>query len=319
MGRKRIRTKGRAWAAFQDVFGQREGVSIDRLWVTGDGTSRRGVGAYVEFDPDPEGESARYVALVPNWDADADFPSRAKREAALLERLAEADLDLRVPRLVGMTDVDTGPVLVESLVHGLPVEFRTRRRGGEPWRFVALVGAALHRLDPDGRLLEGYATRRAHGEACLAESEGLETEDATGVVVEARAWMAEHLPPDEPAALLHGDLLGQNILVPMDASHGLGLIDWEFAMRGDPAYDLAVVTGGARRPFQQGRGLERLLDSYATAGGAGVSLADVGFYELYLRLRSYAASLGRTGYGESPEQLLQQLRGTLDRVMQREG
>jgi thiamine kinase-like enzyme len=28
------------------------------------------------------------------------------------------------------------------------------------------------------------------------------------------------------------------------------VIDWEYAIRGHPAYDLAIVTRGTRRPFQ---------------------------------------------------------------------
>ena len=81
----------------------------------------------------------------------------------------------------------------------------------------------------------------------------------------AREWATEHLPPDRPAVLVHGDLLGQNIFVYPDQLPTV--IDWEFCRMGDPAYDLAVITRGVRRPFQMERGLDRLLQAYAAAGG----------------------------------------------------
>ena len=41
------------------------------------------------------------------------------------------------------------------------------------------------------------------------------------------------------------------------------------------AYDLAIVTRGARRPFQMADGLDRLLGDYREAGGAPVTRADI--------------------------------------------
>ena len=104
-------------------------------------------------------------------------------------------------------------------------------------------------------------------------SSGIEMRDAHG-------WAMEHLPPAEPSALLHGDLLGQNILLSMDGPHHV--IDWEYARRGDPAYDLAIVTRGVRRPFQIDRGLERLLEAYREHGGRDVAADHVHVYELCL-------------------------------------
>ena len=84
---------------------------------------------------------------------------------------------------------------------------------------------------------------------------------------QAYRWARSHLPPTVPSSFLHGDLLGQNILLGLEEPSGPAttstLIDWEFACRGDPAYDLAIVTQGTRRPFQVNRGLERLLEFYA--------------------------------------------------------
>ena len=99
-------------------------------------------------------------------------------------------------------------------------------------------------------------------------------------IAAARAWVHDHLPPAEPASLLHGDLLGQNILlVPGEVPF---VIDWEFAGAGDPAHDLAIVARGKRDPFKAGRGIRPLLDEYRSAGGCNVAATDVRLYELCL-------------------------------------
>ncbi len=112
--------------------------------------------------------------------------------------------------------------------------------------------------------------------------------------------------------MLHGDLLGQNILFLLDDERP-GLIDWEAAEIGDPAYDLAIVTRGARRPFKEDDGLARLLDAYLEAGGQPVTAAEVHLYELWLITRWYREALaGAPGHG--PVQYLNQLRGILRRA-----
>lgn len=80
--------------------------------------------------------------------------------------------------------------------------------------------------------------------------------------------------------LLHGDLLGQNILLGLDEPHAF--IDWEFAQRGDPAFDLAIVTRASRKPFQVAGGFEKLLDAYLDAGGQPLLAAHVRIHELCL-------------------------------------
>ena len=48
--------------------------------------------------------------------------------------------------------------------------------------------------------------------------------------------------------LLHGDLLPLNLLWGRETDE-LGVVDWESARIGDPAYDLAIVTRGHAKPF----------------------------------------------------------------------
>ncbi|MCP4962857.1 MAG: phosphotransferase, partial [Actinomycetia bacterium] len=156
--------------------------------------------------------------------------------------------------------------------------------------------------------LGGHATRREHAQANLAVFDGLEDP----LVRDAHAWALEHLPPPAPAALIHGDLLGQNILLLFDDDR-LGLIDWENAQLGDPAYDLAIVTRGLRRPFKTDDGLARLLDAYAEAGGAPVTAAEVHLWELWLITGWYREAL-EGAPGHAPSQYLNHLRGILSRA-----
>jgi aminoglycoside phosphotransferase (APT) family kinase protein len=71
------------------------------------------------------------------------------------------------------------------------------------------------------------------------------------------------------------------------------VIDWEHAMLGDPAYDLAIVARGARRPFQCPDGRARLLAAYNTRAGFEVTKDDLRFFEIALHVRWFADSPDR--------------------------
>ncbi|MCP3962628.1 MAG: phosphotransferase [bacterium] len=164
------------------------------------------------------------------------------------------------------------------------------------------MAAAVHAVDTDlfdG--LRGHPTRRHHAEAELEVFEGLDDP----LVRDVGSWAAEHLPPQTPSVLLHGDLLGQNILLSLD-DEPPGLIDFERACLGDPAYDFAIVTRGHRRPFRIDNGLARLLDAYAASNGQAVTPEEVHLYELCLVTGWYRQS--STGApGHPPEFYLRQL------------
>ena len=93
-----------------------------------------------------------------------------------------------------------------------------------------------------------------------------------------------------------------------------GLIDWEQARFGDPAYDLAIVTRGARRPFQLADGLDRLLEAYA-ARSMEIRKDHVHLYELCLRTRQYAEALAGNAGMHPPEVLLDNVYSTFGRVL----
>ncbi len=58
------------------------------------------------------------------------------------------------------------------------------------------------------------------------------------------AWLADNMPPESGAALIHNDYKYDNlILAPDDLSNIIGVLDWEMATLGDPLMDLGCTLG----------------------------------------------------------------------------
>lgn len=310
----------RAKRLLYELFGPRAGKAatfeIGRVRFLGDGLSRKAFIAEVTLRPDPEGLSDIYVVLLPRPDAEPSFDERARSEARLLSRLTALDLPLRIPKILGLLSDGGRPAIIETAVHGVPLDLRAGRQLSRPWEVVAQVAAAVHRFNAEslsspkdpGWTVLGFQTRRDHALAALSVLEGR----PEPLLRDIYAWALEHLPPAEPSVLIHGDLLGQNILIaPEDPP---GLIDWERAALGDPAYEFTIVTRGARRPFQTAGGLERLLESYA-ARSSEVSKEHVQLYELCMIAGWYLGALQRAeGGGQPPEYYFGQLSGLFRRV-----
>lgn len=281
-------------------------------WVRhiGRGLSRHVFAAHVDVLSDA-GRSGSYVVLLPMRGAGPALDERARREALVLQRLGGLGLPFRVPEAVGVVPDGGRLALVRRFLEGIPLDLRTGRVAGiHPWEEVGRLAAGVHAMDSTGwaDLLPGYPTRRAHGEAALAVFDGLEGPEAD----EALAWAREHLPPEAPSVCLHGDLLGQNIL--LMPGREPAVIDWEFARIGDPAYDLAIVTRGVRRPFQVEGGLARLLEAYERAGGAAVESRHVHFQELCLAAGWLRQALREAPGSGLPEERRAFLRGILRRA-----
>lgn len=151
----------------------------------------------------------------------------------------------------------------------------------------------VHAVDPAPlrAFLPGEKDVRGHA---LGQLTGLRELPIPGAA-DALAWAEENLPTEEPCVLLHGDLLGQNLLLSPDEP--LGVIDWGMARLGDPAYDLAIVTRGARRPFQAEHGLERLLEAYERRSGRTLTPSRVHLHELVLCAGFYEQEVECTAPG----------------------
>lgn len=235
---------------------------------------------YVAYAADcllDEPREATLVVRLPRDGVGPDQADAALRESRLLDRLATLDLPFRVPRMVAAEPVRGGVALVQEMLHGIPLDPRAGRQPGvRPFEVVAEVAAACHSL-PAERLrdvLPGFETRREHALAELAVLDRLDLPEAG----DARAFAERHLPSG-PARALHGDLLGQNILLSLDGER-CGVVDWSGARIGDAAYDLAVVTRGVRQPFQLAGGLRKLVAAYGARAPAPVSVEEVRVYEI---------------------------------------
>jgi len=308
---------GAPWARAKAILRQalaraapRSRIEIGRVVRIGQGLSRLGFAADAGVSPDPAELSGPYVVLLPAPHADAALDERTEREARLLDKLGALRPPFRVPRVLGVWPDGGRLALVRGFLQGIELDLRAGRQASvRPWEVIGEIAAAVHSLPAESvsHLVAGHATTRGHAEEFSLSLEDLDVAEARA----ALAWIREHLPPAEPSVLLHGDLLGQNVL--LAPGQPLGLVDWEYARLGDPAYDLAITTRGARRPFQIDRGLARLLEAYLRFGGRPVEAAHVHVHELIMVAGWYRDSLTSRG-SDPPEQALARLRNLLRRV-----
>jgi len=238
----------------------------------GEGLSYRAYGAECHLPQAPSG-FADLVVRLPRADCPDDLVTLAQREAALLKYLSTLALRIRLPHVVGAIPVGNGLALVQEMVCGIPLDLRASRcPGGCPWEIVAHAAATCHGVSthPIPSSVPRHVTRRAHALAALGRLDAIRIPEAKA----AYDWGIEHLPADDASCLLHGDLLGQNLLLGFD-DEPPGVIDWAAAQIGDPAYDLAIVTRGVRQPFQVAGGLERLLNAYNARARLPLTATDV--------------------------------------------
>jgi aminoglycoside phosphotransferase (APT) family kinase protein len=107
--------------------------------------------------------------------------------------------------------------------------------------------ADLHALDfmdaglADFGKPEGYVERQIAGwSRRYFKSKTDEIADMEKVA----GWLAEKLPPESGAALIHNDYKYDNLVLdPADWSRIIGVLDWEMATIGDPLMDLGTSLG----------------------------------------------------------------------------
>jgi len=291
--------------ALRQIFGPE--ADIGRVTKIGEGMSHESFAAQIEFYPDERGTSGAYTVELPSRRAEVNrLPVSDLR--ALLQRVSTQTDAIRVPTVIASVPTVRGMAVVRPYFQGIPMDLRAGRQPSvKPHEIVAQVASVIHAVDVAGLELPGHRTRRAHAEAEIATAFGLPELEA------AEQWAHEHLPADEPATLVHGDLLGQNIL--LHPTLPPIVIDWEFAGLGDPAYDLAVVTRGKPKPFDMIKGFQQLLEAYSAAGGASIAPSDVRLYELCFVARWYketALEKGRL----SASHMLGNLRNVLKHAVQ---
>jgi aminoglycoside phosphotransferase (APT) family kinase protein len=212
---------------------------------------------------------------------------RMSREVETLRCLARCAFPFSVPELISTVKDERGVIIgmIESSVDGIPLsKFQHGVAGGSRLEMIADVVARVHRL-PASQFghLPLCDDSVSHVEEALAEVAAIAYE-AWPIANVVRDWIRAHLAK-RPAVVLHGDLLPQNVFWDFHESEGLSVIDWECARMGDPAYDLAIVTRGARQPQKESRGRERFLGRYNEISGAALPMSAVQIHELIMQLR----------------------------------
>jgi aminoglycoside phosphotransferase (APT) family kinase protein len=216
-----------------------------------------------------------------------DAITSLRREAKTLDALSSLDLSFAVPELICLANDESGDTvgLIESSVDGMPLSLFTKwREPDSPLKIIAQVAAEIHEV-PQSEFshLDRHADSQSHVLTDLRALPGSLFKEFAEAAI-AREWILGQSPHDRGSRLLHGDLLPQNLLFDIQEDGGIGVVDWECARIGDPAYDLAIVTRGARKPMGIPGGVQRLVQFYNEAAEDDISVNAVMVHEMLLHL-----------------------------------
>jgi aminoglycoside phosphotransferase (APT) family kinase protein len=257
------------------------------------------------------------------WQSRKEAVIGLRKEAKTLQALEAFHLPFEIPKLVCLVKEDSGdPVgLIESAVNGESLSLFCRGVEPEfPLKIIAEAAVAVHKLPKsDFTHLTTRADSRAHVEEQLRELSPSLFERFKEAA-KARGWILDHLPQGQPSTILHGDLLPQNLLFDDSKDGKIAVIDWECAQIGDPAYDLAIVTRGARKPLGATDGLRWLVEYYNEIGAQKITLNAVIVHELLFHLKWTAEAIENRATncfgGHGPEHYAGLLRSILGRAQQ---
>jgi len=103
----------------------------------------------------------------------------------------------------------------------------------------------LHAVDPVAAGLaefgkpQGYVQRQVSG---WTERYARSRTDDVPDMERLAGWLAAHLPPDRPGAIIHNDFKYDNVVLdPDDLTRVRAVLDWEMATLGDPVSDLGMT------------------------------------------------------------------------------
>ncbi len=244
-------------------------------------------------DRSPSGAHAEYGYILRlleqrhDWQAGPEPRERLLREGQTLQALKRAGFPQATPEFICFVVNDESQVIgmIETAVPGSSLDaFKNQ----STLRSIARAAANVHQMAVgEFRHLPSSVDRAQHVKARLADLDGALFVEFPSAK-EIREWIQGHLPSCGGTCLLHGDLLPQNLLWNWEESSReeplVGIVDWEMACIGDPAYDLAIVSRGNRNIHGVKQGVEILVEEYLTLGGQPIELTDVRVHELLLVL-----------------------------------
>ena len=222
-----------------------------------------------------------------DWQRGSEPRDRLMREAETLQVLEKSDFAHPTPNFICFVrDDESEPIgMIET---GLPGYSLHGHEDRSMLRLVSRAAANVHRLAAQDFPHLPSSGCTEHVKSQLAElEEDLFAEFS--LAREVRDWISAQVPADDNSCVLHGDLLPQNLLCDWPTTGvedpPVGVVDWEMARIGDPAYDLAIVSRGNRKVCGVKDGLKVFVEEYLESEGQPVSLTDVRVHELILILR----------------------------------
>ncbi|MCQ6267337.1 phosphotransferase family protein [Fictibacillus sp. WQ 8-8] len=137
---------------------------------------------------------------------------------------------------------------------------------------------------------DGFMERQVHG--WISRYDRSKTDDIPEVK-HLTTWLADHIPTQQPASMIHYDYKLNNSMFDQRLNHMTGLFDWEMSTVGDPLADLGVAmgywieaddpdllkTGLGKPPVTTMEGFftrEQFIEEYAKKSGRDVSA--INFY-----------------------------------------
>jgi len=259
--------------------------------VTVEGLTRLSGGASREtwsFDAVGTGGSRSELVLRRDPPGRPGEPGAMSREARVIAAaraaglaVPEVLLSTAEPDLWGTAGLVMRRVAGETIARRILRDAAYRQARKVLVRQVGEFAAGLHALEVAGYLPapDPVASLRARLAAF---------EQASPVFELALRTLEAESPPDREPVIVHGDLRLGNLIVGPDSL--LAVIDWELVHAGNPAEDLGWFCVKAWRfgvdaPAAGLGSREELLAAYLAAGGAGITMDELRWWEIFGTLR----------------------------------
>ena len=259
--------------------------------VTVEGLTRLSGGASREtwsFDAVGTGGSRSELVLRRDPPGRPGEPGAMSREARVIAAaraaglaVPEVLLSTAEPALWGTAGLVMRRVAGETIARRILRDAAYRQARKVLVRQVGEFAAGLHALEVPGYLPapDPMADLRARLAAF---------EQASPVFELALHTLEAESPPDREPVIVHGDLRLGNLIVGPDSL--LAVIDWELVHAGNPAEDLGWFCVKAWRfgvdaPAAGLGSREELLAAYLAAGGAGITMDELRWWEIFGTLR----------------------------------
>lgn len=185
-------------------------------------------------------------------------------------------------------DYVPGRVFSHPLLEGLPLAERI-----PAYHTMIDAMARIHSVDHQAAGLgdfgrpKGYVARQVKRWSAQYEASRTDELPAMDNLV---AWLREHLPEDDEAAIAHGDFRLGNLLLDPNEPRVVAVLDWELATIGHPLADLAYCC----MPYHMPHGVP------GVRGLDGLDLAARGIPEERSLLARYCEGTGRDGIRDWP-------------------